>query len=93
MLNKKYLLILFAIVPVLVLIQTADATGKQIDIQFQTYEDGVTYITREVFGGATHTNIIFEGEEIKCQEKNGYGRTLNPQCVEIILRTSMDNDN
>jgi hypothetical protein len=51
------------------------------------FDDGVVYIIDTHWSGLTTVNILHEGEEINCVSGATMRGSLNPMCVEIIMRS------
>jgi|APSaa5957512535_1039671.scaffolds.fasta_scaffold82042_3 hypothetical protein len=82
--NKKYLLGLLAIIPVILMIQTVDAEEKE----FKVYEDGLTYKNIGGWGDVNIVIVLEDGQEIECYNHPWvYSGALAPYCVEIIMRS------
>lgn len=61
---------------------------------FKVFDDGVMYKTSKSWMGTETIEIIYDGVTIDC-EPDGYhmNQYLNPICVEIIMRTSLEAQN
>jgi hypothetical protein len=91
--NKKYLLVLLVLVPVILITNISAETTYHPpnNTKFKVFEDGVTYTAGDsggIFSPHTYINIVYNGTEYDCQP-SGYhnNQYLNPVCVEIILRS------
>lgn len=96
--NKKYLLGLLAIIPIVLLIQSVEAKpSSDLLIEdgktFKVFEDGITYIeyTNNIFccgDGGVHYDILYDGVRYTCALDAYHSvQVINPQCIEIILRS------
>ena len=56
--------------------------------QYKIFEDGVTYISN----GEFQPSILYDGKEYDCGYNPifSYKGYLAPECVEIIIRTSLE---
>lgn len=94
--NKKYLLGLLAIIPMILLINSAEARSSEdyqpktanVGDTFKLFDDGITYyyVTES---DIPILGIIHDGEKINCHTKRdwSYKGYISPLCVEIILRS------